>query len=128
MAWKPPGANELRSRVKFQKRGDANNDGGVIKADWVDIPLASRACRLMPVRGGEETMADRQAGVTLFDLVVRFDPVTRAINTDHRVVVESMAGQASGRVFAIKWAEDLEAKSRWIVMLLEAGKGDGRQS
>jgi head-tail adaptor len=126
MAWKPPGANELRSRVRFQKRGPSSNVGGVVKADWVDV--GARACRLMPVRGGEETMADRNAGVSLFDLVVRFDSLTRTITTDYRVVADHMAGRVFDppREFAVKWMEDLEGKGRWLVALLEAGKGDGR--
>jgi head-tail adaptor len=128
MAWKPPGANELRSRVRFQKKGPGENIGGEVRREWVDLPQASRACRLQPVRGGEETMADRQSGVSLFDLVVRFDSVTRTITDDHRVVCDILAGKTLSppREFAIKWAEDLEARGRWIVMLLEAGKGDGR--
>lgn len=126
MAWKPPGANELRSKVRFQRMVRGENDAGEVKEDWVDV--TSRACRLMPVRGGEETMADRQTGVSLFDLVVRFDSATRAVTTDYRVVAEHMAGKVCDppREFAIRWAEDLEARGRWIVMLLEAGKGDGR--
>lgn len=122
MAWIPPGAGELRHSVTFWRRGPAANVGGVVRADWSLLVPEPRSARLLPVRGGEGVQADRIAGVSAWELVVRFDSQTRLVCTADQVIDR----HDPTRVFDIRFAEDLEGRGRWIVMQLEKGTGDGR--
>lgn len=122
MAWTPPGAGELRQRVRFEKRTSAENDGGIVRSDW-GVLIDSRRVQLLPVRGGEATAAMRATGQDLWTLVVRSCSATRAVTTDHRVASLDQPGV----VFDIRSVLDLEGRGRWLVMTLERGKGDGRQ-
>lgn len=122
MAWTPPGAHELRARVRFEKRGPSQNVAGVVKADWVTL-IDSRRARLQPLRGGEETQADRLSGLSAHELVLRLDQALLAVTTDHRVV----DARDPTKVYQIRWVGDLEGRGRWLVMTLETGTGDGRQ-
>jgi len=122
MAWSPPAAGELRDRVRFDRRGSGGNSGGVVKSDFAPL-IASRRARLLPVRGGEEVIADRVAGVSGWELVIRFDSATSKLAADDRVVDL----RDESRVFDIRFVEDLEGRRRWLVLQLERGKGDGRE-
>jgi head-tail adaptor len=122
MTWTPPAAGELRSRVRFDRRGAGENSGGVVRSGFAPL-IASRRARLLPVKGGEEVIADRVAGVSGWELVIRFDSATSRLAADDRVVDL----RDDTRVFDIKFVEDLEGRRRWLVLQLERGKGDGRE-
>lgn len=122
MAWSPPGAGQLRHKVKFQRRGPGSNDGGVVKYDWLSFG-SPRKCRLLPVQGRETVQADRLAGVSAWELTLRQDSTTRALTTDDRV----LDARAAGKPFAIRSILDLEGRGRWLVLTLEAGAEDGHQ-
>lgn len=122
MAWRPPGSGELRHSVRFERRGRASNVGGVVRQDWATL-IPSRRARLLPLRGGEQTQADRLGGVSAWELVVRADSETRGVTTDDRVVNRRDERQG----FAIRSILDLEGRGRWLVLTLELGADDGVQ-
>jgi head-tail adaptor len=122
MAWSPPAAGELLDRVRFDRRGSGQNTGGVVSAAWETL-IASRRARLLPVRGGEQVVAARIAGVSDWELVVRFDSATARLTADHRVV--DLRDET--RIFDIKFVADLEGRRRWLVLQLEQNRGDGRE-
>lgn len=123
MTWRPPTTGELKWRVRFERRDPAGaNVGGVVRALFKPL-VASRRCRLLPVRGGEVVQEARAQGVSSFELTVRRDRSTAQVTTDDCVV----DARDEARVFDVKWSQDLEGRGNWLVMQLELGTGDGRQ-
>jgi hypothetical protein len=120
MAWLPPGAGELRERVRFEVRGPGENDGGVVRREWAPA-VPDRRVRLLPVLGGEQTIADRAAGVSRWTLDVPADRLVRTLNTDMRVV----DARDESRVWNILSVLDLEGSDRWRTLTLELGASDG---
>jgi head-tail adaptor len=118
MAITPPQAGELRARVRFERKAAVNDGYGNAEGDWLPL-IPSRAARLTPARGGEQVIGQRLQGVSAWDLWVRYDRETAAVTTDDRVVD---ARDASGnRSFAIRFAQDMDGRRRWILMQLELG-------
>jgi hypothetical protein len=125
MAWTPPGAGELRHRVKFYRRpsldeaGEAGDGAGNFARDLT--PLCTRDVQLLPLRGGEEVIAGRSQGVDVWTLVVRSCSMTRRLRTDD--VAEDERGSLGK--FNIRSSLDLEGRGDWLVMTLERGKAVG---
>ncbi|MFC3206875.1 head-tail adaptor protein [Aquamicrobium soli] len=126
MAAKRPAAGQLRSRVTFQRRGDAIDpfDGSVIPGggDWVDQYTC--AARLQPLFGSrlsvEDVAAARLAARQPYNLTIRSCAAARAIRTDWRVVDARTATDANGaspRVFNIKTVVDPLENGAWLEML-----------
>jgi head-tail adaptor len=114
-----PPVGDLRERVIFQRRETVADGYGNTEGDWVE--LGRRAARLRPTRGGEQIIAGRAQGVSLWDLWVRCDSLTRAVTTDDRVA----DALDPARVFNIRFAEDMDGKRQWILLQLEKGAADG---
>lgn len=115
MAWTPPGAGELRQKVKFQRAAAQGNVGGVVQTDFADIAGSARECRLLPLRGGEQVQAARLEGVSAWELVLRADSMVRALTADDRAVNARDAAQ----IFAIRSILDLDGTDAWRVITLE---------
>lgn len=107
-------AGPLRERVRFEKRAAADDGCGNTRGDWV--AQFSRAAAIRPLQGGEGVIAARLSGTQPALIIVRFDSETRTIAPDWRAVDE-----ASGTVYAIKTAADMERRRAWWTMLCEAG-------
>lgn len=122
MAWTPPRAGEFNAVLRFERRGAASNIGGVVKAGWETL-VERRQGRLLPLRGGEETQADRLSGLAAYELVIRMDSEVDQVTTDDRAVDVNNPSD----VYGIRWRGDLEGKRRWLVMTLQQGTDDGRQ-
>ncbi|MBI1405704.1 MAG: head-tail adaptor protein [Caulobacter sp.] len=116
------GAHELKTRVRFDRRGTAADGYGNTEGDWA--ALFTRQTRLRPQRGGETVQAARLAGSGAWELVCRFDSETRTVATGDRAV-ELLPGGVEGRAFNIRWAEDIDGDRQWLVMMLESGVADG---
>ena len=117
---KPSGAGDLRQRVYFQRRGEGVDDYGNPVTGWVDLGV-SRACSLLPTRGGEQDQAGRIAGVASWDCWVRFDRGTRSITTGDRAVNARDATQT----FNVAFAGDMDGRREWILLQLTEGGADG---
>lgn len=118
MAIGPQGAGELRDRVTFQRR-ERLASGPTPFGDWQTL-IASRAAKLVPTRGGEQVIAGRLQGVAAFDLWVRYDSETARVTPEDRVV----DARDPARVFAIRFAQDMDGQRRWILMQLELGAAE----
>jgi len=118
------GAHLLRSRVRFQRQASGPNIGGEVKTEWEDV--GSRAVRMEPSRGGEETLADRRSGVSTYDLQCRLDTLTREITPDYRAALDVLDGRIVDppRIFTISWCEPDTRQRGVLNMFLIAGKGD----
>jgi len=111
-----PGAGALKHRVTFQRRAPQADGYGNTEGAW-DTLIALRRASLTPTRGGEQIVAGRAQGVSLWDLVIRFDRETSQVTTDDRAIDLDNPD----RVFNIKFAEDMDGDRRWLLMQLELG-------
>lgn len=119
----PTGAGDLTERVRFERRSAEGDGYGNAEGSW-EVLIASRAAKLRPTRGGEQVIAARQQGLTLWDLWVVFDGETRTVNPGDRVV-QILPVDVDGRAFNIKFAEDMDGGKDWLLIQLERGGADG---
>lgn len=118
---KPRGAGDLRQRVRFERRSDADDGAGNTRGDWVDLDMA-RSCSLTPTRGGETIQAARMTGSASWDLWLRADRRLREVTTDDRVVDARDATRTFNIVFG---PEDMDGDGRWLFCQLTSGGVDG---
>lgn len=120
MAWKPPGRGELTAIVRFEQRAVTANVGGVVREDWVTF-CPSRRARLLPVRGGEQTIADRLAGVSAWVVDIPADNLVRQVTPDMRLVDE----RNPAKTYNIRSTLDLEGRDAWRTMTCQLGLEPG---
>jgi hypothetical protein len=116
-----PGAGGLRQRVWFERKQQLDPEGpgdgaGNFQGDWKPI-CSARPASLLPTRGGEQIIAGRLQGTAVFDLWVRFDAETAAVQPGDRAV----DAENDKRQFAVRWAQDIDGRRRWILMQVELG-------
>lgn len=124
MAWTPPDPGALRDAVRFERRPTLTGDGdgaGNFEDDSWDLLIEHRACRLLPVRGGEQVQAGRAGGIDLWELVCRRDSATAGVVAGDRAV----NARDTRQTWNIRSSMDLEGRGRWLVMTLERGVADG---
>lgn len=107
----------LRQRVRLERRVEQADGYGNAVAGWQ--PQFERRCDIRPMRGGEDVLGARLAGTTPALIVMRCDAQTRTIGTDWRAV-----DVRTGRVWAIRQSEDMDATGQWWTLLVEAGGVD----
>lgn len=113
---KPP---SLTSRVKFQRRAPATNDGaGNTLAPWSD--LVTERAEIKTARGGEAVDAARLAGRGVFFVRVRANSVTRTLTAADR-----LQDLDAGRVLAIVSVETAGPRDAWVSLVCESGRADG---
>ncbi len=117
---KPKGAGDLRQRVYFQRRGEGTDAYGNPVTGWADLNI-SRACSLLPTRGGEHVQAGRVAGISSWDCWVRNDIGTRSLSTGDRAVNERDESQT----FNIAFLGDMDGDRQWLLIQMTEGGNDG---
>jgi hypothetical protein len=75
---------------------------------------------LQPSRGGEQTIAGRAQGLSIWDCWVRYDSETATITPDDRVTDRS-----NGQGFNVTFAQDMTGNRTWILLQLQLGGADG---
>lgn len=116
----PKGAGDLRERVKFQRRTDADDGYGNVEGAWADLDVV-RSCALTPTRGGEAIQAGRLSGTAAWDLWVRSDSGTRSLTTGDRAV-----HMRDGRTFNITFGPaDMDGRRTWLLLQCTTGQADG---
>jgi head-tail adaptor len=116
MAALSPHIGELRALVRFDRRITQPDGYGNAEADW-QVLMPRCPAKLVPTRGGEQVIAARLQGVSSWDLWVRFDPATSEVRPGDRVVDVL----DPNRIFAVRFAQDMDGRRRWILMQLELG-------
>lgn len=120
-----PRASELRDKVRFERRSNKANVGGVIKSDWVRLgqPEETRSARVQARMGGEGVLAARLTATQPFEITVRYDSLTRTLREDDRIVDD----RDESRVWGVKSIGEVEGgRDRWLNILCEMGGADGR--
>ena len=106
-------ATELRERVRFERRVEADDGYGNTRGDW--IGQFTVAARIMPLRGGEAVIAARLEGTQPAIVTVYADARTRTVTPDWRIV-----DARAGTVYAVRTVTLRESKD-YVDLLCEAG-------
>ena len=108
-----------RFRVAFDKRVTVDDEGDGLKpGDWVE--QFTRWCGILYLRGGEEVIAQRMAGVVPAVLNVRSDIQTRRIDNSWRA-----RELRAGTHFNIRAVPAPDGHPLSIDLLCDTGTADG---
>lgn len=104
-------AGMLREPVTFQ-RGERESDGagGFIKS-WRPVSGASEWAHVKAVSGGERLASDRIEAITRWRITVRY----------FAGLLESDRVQFRGRVYNIRFVNNIELRDEWLQIDLDAG-------
>lgn len=110
-----PHAGDLRERVRFEARIAAEDGFGNSRAGF-EARFARAAAFLMKP-GSETVLAARLQSQQPVTMIVRLDPDTRQITPEWRAVDER-----SGKVYAIRAAEDMDRRRQWLTLVCIEGE------
>jgi len=109
-------AGEMRERVRFERRQASGDDGyGNVLYDWQSI-AGPVAARIKPARGDEEILAQRLAGVAVFEIIVRWATEIAAVLSGDRCV-----NDRTGLIYNIKTIQNMDEHKRYFTLTVEAG-------
>lgn len=114
MAFRPPGAGELRERVKIERPVHEPNGRGGEVVTW-RVVASGVPAKISPTKGGEEVRAARLTGVNTFDVTVRLSSAMADPAADWRVTNER-----TGKAFNVVWAANLDERGRFLTMMVKA--------
>lgn len=117
---KPKGAGDLRQRVYFERRVEADDGYGNPVGAWSPLNI-TRAASLLPTRGGEVVQSDRLTGRVQWDCWVRSDSGTRSIQTGDRMV----DARDTSRTFNVGFIGDMDGDRTWLLIQATSGVADG---
>jgi len=107
-------AGDLRDRLVFQKRVEADDGHGNVKGGWQT--QFTVAARVSPLKGNEAVQAQRLAGIQPYAITIRHSIGARAIDTSWRI----LDARDVKRVFNIT-AAAYDDRHQWIQLLATAG-------
>ncbi len=118
MAWRAPGAGDLRDRITIQRRSTVS-DGMGGRENVIVTVLANLPAQIVSKRGGEQVQSDRLSGLDPADIFIRYTTaIFDQIGPDCIVVDDR-----SDKSYAIKWVGCLEeGRKRWILLACRAGE------
>lgn len=118
MAWKAPGAGDLRERITIQRRS-AISDGMGGTEDVLTPLFSNLPAKIVSKRGGEQVQSERLSGLDPADIYIRHTTVIFDRLGADCIVVDDR----SGKRFGIKWVGCLEdGRKRWILLAAQAGE------
>jgi len=110
----------MRERVRFERRGDIENDGhGTVIGDFEPM-FGSVAAKITPRLGGETVISSRLQGVQPFTVTVRSSSDTRCVDATCRCVNER-----TGAIYDIRAISNPDQKNKFLDMLVEAKQDSG---
>jgi head-tail adaptor len=116
MAYRPPGAGELRELVKIERPlRTPNGRGGEAPLKW-RVVASGLPAKISPTKGGEDVRAARLTGVNSYDVTVRMSSALADVTADMR-----LTNERTGKVYNIKWAANLDERGAFLVLTVVAG-------
>lgn len=109
---------QLRERIRIdRKAADATDDyGNPTPGDWETL-IAAQPARIMPVRGGEQVLADRLTGTVVYEITLRESAANRGISAGDRAM-----NPRTGEAFNIKHPPvNPDERGRFLTFQVEAG-------
>lgn len=116
----PAESGDLRFRVRFDKQTEVSDPYGSTVSEWTE--QFTRWADIRPMKGGEGIQAQRLVGTQPVLILVRYDNLTKTIDTSWRAV--EMLNGSPVRFYGLKTAEDMERDRKFITMIAEAGAAD----
>jgi len=118
MAWKAPGAGEMRDRITIKRRTTVS-DGMGGREDQLVTVFANLPAQIVAKRGGEKVQSDRLSGLAPADIIIRHTAaVMDQIGADC-IVVDDRSGKEHG----VQWVGCLEeGRKRFIMLACVAGE------
>lgn len=111
----------LRERIRVERK-EAVSDGYSSGSDeWV--VLATVAAMIKPMTGGrssETPVADKLAGLNMWEIKVRSSAALRSLKASDRIIDHRDAS----RVFNIKQVSNPDQKDQYLTIIAETGKPD----
>ncbi len=114
MAWRPPGAGELRERVKILRPIRTPNGRGGDDLTW-SVVASGLPAKISPTKGGEDVRAARLTGANTFDVTVRMSAALSDPATDW-----SVTDERTGKTYNVVWAANLDERGRFLTMTVKA--------
>jgi head-tail adaptor len=110
-------AGDLRERVRFERRLEAGDDSyGNIQYEWQKI-AGPMPARIEPARGSEEVLAQRLAGVGIWNITVRWSQSqTAELASGDRAVNER-----SGELFNVRSIINADEHRRYLTITAQTG-------
>ncbi len=118
----PPKPGELRHALRFERRINGGNVGGVVKYDWEALDgLDDIRAKVTPRLGGDEVIAGRVAGKVQYNVEIRSSQATRCLKNTDRAI-----NTRTGEVYNLGQPIDpYKIQRRWL--LIDAtSPGDAR--
>ena len=113
-------AGGMRAKLRFERRGYADDGAGNAGEAGPFEAQFFRHARLVPLKGGESVIAQRLAGIQPVAVEIRSDSDTRTITTSWRAV-----DARSGAAYDIRSIADMKQKGAWLTLLCETGVPSG---
>lgn len=106
----------MTERVRFERRAAASDGLGSREGDWDPNAGFERWASFIMRPGSEAVTAARLEGRQPLTAVVYLDAYTRRLTPDWRMIE-----LRTGRVFAIRAAEDMQRDGRFLSLVCETG-------
>ena len=121
-----PKPGDLRYSLRFERRVDGDNIGGVVKYAWeaiegLDSIRAKVMPRLTPRQGNEEVIAGRIAGKVQYNIEIRSSQATRCLSNSDRAV-----NNRTGEIYNLGQGIDPYTPQRQWLLIDATSAGDGR--
>lgn len=113
-------AGRLRHKIRFDRRVIVDDDGaGNVQQDWQPI-FGPVAAEIKPLRGGEEVLASRLAGVAIVEILIRSSYDSRRIlPTDRAYNIRD------GTQYNLHLIENRDMKNEYLTITAEIGGAIG---
>lgn len=111
-------AGELRERVAFARRVTSSDGAGNERAEFSTQFTAW--ARIQPLKGGEEVLASRLAGVQPVIIRIRSSEAAREIATTWRAT-----DTRTGREYDITAVANMDERNGYLDLMATAGKAVG---
>lgn len=107
--------SDLRERLTFAKRVTQSDAYGNERADWQNQFTVS--ARVKPMRGSEEVLASRLAGIQPVTIRIRYSTQAKAITPDWRAT-----DARSGVVYSLKAVMNPDERKAYLEITATAGE------
>lgn len=110
----------MRHLVTIEQRSESISSTGGVSYSW--STLATRRMSVQPAKGSEPWVSDQAIGQNMVEFRTRFDAVTKALTTNHRLKLSNNDSPETFRTFDIEGrpVNDFERNKEIIIHAREA--------
>ena len=112
------GAGKFRERVQFQRRSTISDGMGNALSNWSNLTRPYWA-RISPLKGTEQVINQRLAGVNLFNIVCRLCSDLRQVTSEDRII-----NLRSGETYNIQSTQNTDERNIEITFLVKSNSAE----